>query len=844
MNRVLRSKIAKFQFALLFLFVSSVYSVNRTWTGAVNLDFNNVGNWTGGGSLSAVDNFTITLTVNANTTISLSSSITVGDLVFNMNSGSGQRTGKLMVGANTLTVNGLGQFNAVRFSSPTSYDVLKLDIATGGNVIFNGQCNFHTTGSGDTYLTTNDLTGSSTSPGTVTFNGGLYVGTWGRTVGLYEPHMVFNGTASQVAVIKCNGGAYMFKSQNLTFGSTNASTVTVRGRGAVYFDSYDGNMNIGANTSVIVPDCTLVGYMTELGRFNTGAGTMTVGANAVISMGCPNQQPMSGFGTYNHAASSTVTYNSAGWQQMLPITYGNVICDGTGNPGWKYSMGAQTMQGNFTVQNSAVYGPLAAGGLTINGNTLIQSSAVFNATNNNGYSNITHTLKGNFTNNSSFTSGSPTGINTLLFNSSTVGQSIGGTSQTTFYNLTTDNTSGSGVTMNLSENVANIWTLTNGPVNLNSYTLTVTNTATGAIVRTNGYAVSETNAAINPSVIQWNMTAANTGAHIYPFGVAGTYIPFTFNKTSTANAVNIKVSTRATGTTNTPWAGVSSVAAVGNMFSTVIGADGSLESVIDRWWDINASAAVTANLTFVYRGSENTTTYGPTGTFGAQHWNGTSWDAPVGSGTGVTAGTGTVTVTGASTFSPWVISNIAAPLPIELLDFSAVLNGKKVDIKWTTSTETNNAYFTIEKSKDGRNFTKVAMVLGAGNSLVPRKYYDCDYEPFAGISYYRLKQTDLNGEFKYFNMVAVEVLVNPAIEVYPNPVASNSTLTMHLSGYEDKPVLVVLRDMNGKELLSKTVIGKDGDQLIALDVKDIPPGSYLVVANSNNKIYSKSIIIK
>ena len=224
------------------------------------------------------------------------------------------------------------------------------------------------------------------------------------------------------------------------------------------------------------------------------------------------------------------------------------------------------------------------------------------------------------------------------------------------------NNSGTGLTINNNISIASsaVVTLTNGALLLNDHTLILNNTATTAIAggSATAYIVSETNAAINNSIIQWKM-GASTGAHIFPFGVNGSYIPFTFSKT-TAGDADISVSTRATNSPdNLPLAGVSSVAAVTNMNSSSGGS--AATSVIDRWWDISTSDTVTADLTFTYRGAENTMSVTPTGGITAQHWNGTTWDAPTGNGTGVTSGTGTVSVAGATTFSPWILTAMAAP---------------------------------------------------------------------------------------------------------------------------------------------------------------------------------------
>lgn len=154
--------------------------------------------------------------------------------------------------------------------------------------------------------------------------------------------------------------------------------------------------------------------------------------------------------------------------------------------------------------------------------------------------------------------------------------------------------------------------------------------------------------------VKWNF-ATNTGNYVFPFGVGGAvadYIPFTFNKTSTSSS-SISMSTWTTNPQNMPHPLQSNVATVSNM----LGIPDSVKNALDRFWDIQVSAPVTADLTFSYRGSENTTLV-PDDTIKAQHWNGTFWEPQVGPGNpGITTGIGTVgPIYGQTTFSPWVLS--------------------------------------------------------------------------------------------------------------------------------------------------------------------------------------------
>lgn len=188
-----------------------------------------------------------------------------------------------------------------------------------------------------------------------------------------------------------------------------------------------------------------------------------------------------------------------------------------------------------------------------------------------------------------------------------------------------------------------------------------------------------------------------------------------------------------------------------------------------------------------------------------------------------------------------------SPLPVKLISFNALLDENKVDITWTTASEVNNDYFTIERSKDGKQFEEVAKVKGAGTTNSMMEYFETDYEPLTGISYYRLKQTDFDGTFTYSPLVPVNFTAKGSddkMKIFPNPIASTDRVYVEVPAAELE-TLVVLRDMAGTEHYSKVVLSAQGNQLVAIDLeKKLVPGTYLVVASSNNKIFSEKLIVK
>ncbi|MEO8146960.1 MAG: T9SS type A sorting domain-containing protein [Bacteroidia bacterium] len=126
-----------------------------------------------------------------------------------------------------------------------------------------------------------------------------------------------------------------------------------------------------------------------------------------------------------------------------------------------------------------------------------------------------------------------------------------------------------------------------------------------------------------------------------------------------------------------------------------------------------------------------------------------------GNNTGLLTGTtaaGTITSSLISTqYCPYTLAsiNLLNPLPVNLISFDAKAVNNYVDIKWVTLNEPFNHFFTIEKSKDTKDKNVVSVIAAKGNANAGASYNERDYEPYQGTSYYRLKQTDINGSSTY-----------------------------------------------------------------------------------------------
>jgi hypothetical protein len=198
----------------------------------------------------------------------------------------------------------------------------------------------------------------------------------------------------------------------------------------------------------------------------------------------------------------------------------------------------------------------------------------------------------------------------------------------------------------------------------------------------------------------------------------------------------------------------------------------------------------------------------------------------------------------------WRDTDNATTLPISLLSFDAEKKVSDVLLKWITLSEINNDFFTVEKSKDGESFVEVGKVDGAGNFSGRLEYKLLDESPYNGVSYYRLKQTDFNGDYTYSELRAVEFGVSQIVEssaLYPNPTAGEQ-LFFNLYSKEQGELALAIRTFEGQLITTRKVV-LDGYatnyELELLRGLSLAKGSYLVTYEMNEKVIgTKRFIVK
>lgn len=192
---------------------------------------------------------------------------------------------------------------------------------------------------------------------------------------------------------------------------------------------------------------------------------------------------------------------------------------------------------------------------------------------------------------------------------------------------------------------------------------------------------------------------------------------------------------------------------------------GTSTNYLSRYWSIepNGISNFGYGITYSYASNGASEEVGTPANFKPFKYEPSGWVSCSGSGAifemgigSFNPGTLTFTWDGLYSFSDFTGNGNGSPLPISLLSFNAVPKGNTVLCNWVTASELNNDYFTIERSADGSFFEAIGIVDGAGNSNEELNYQFTDYQPFNGVSYYRLKQTDFDGTVTYTNMVAVQ----------------------------------------------------------------------------------------
>jgi len=205
------------------------------------------------------------------------------------------------------------------------------------------------------------------------------------------------------------------------------------------------------------------------------------------------------------------------------------------------------------------------------------------------------------------------------------------------------------------------------------------------------------------------------------------------------------------------------------------------------------------------------------------------------------ASAGTITYDnscGLTSFSQFIVATNTA-LPIELVSFDAFAeDNKRVRLDWETASEVDNDFFTIERSTDGREWEAIEKVAAVGNSNTLESYLAYDEQPFIGYSFYRLKQTDTDGQFSYSDIETVQIKAGAdLISIFPNP--AHNLITVN--GYEgEQNGRLMIYNSSGK--LKKDVIITNSSQKV--DISNLSTGMYYYLFKGNTYLKTGKLVVE
>lgn len=473
-------------------------------------------------------------------------------------------------------------------------------------------------------------------------------------------------------------------------------------------------------------------------------------------------------------------------------------------------------------------------------------------------------------------------------------QNIGGTEETRFFDLTimgTDKKTLTGTGANPGVSTYGVLSLSNQSLRLNSKTLSVENAATGAVTRSgNGYVISETPPSAGYGRLKWNVGLTGTGTYVIPFGTdaatpANLLIDYTITTSGTPSSPYKTFATYGTGFTNTfdeatypnITPGPYPPSAWSNLPTTVTHlTDDYIQAahrwVTDRFWIMDESNigfgaggySVKPRMEYVFRylDAENAAPNHITeANLIPQRWNHTlnKWGDWLYGVPGVITNTTNNTVTVQIATNPtlsnpnewledmypvWTLVDNSDPLPIELVRFTGECGDGSIELKWTTWTETNNDFFTVERSNNGTDFEVVDVIEGAGNSNQSITYNATDNLPYGGTSYYRLKNTDFTGKSEYSEIIAVTCGNDGNDFNFVNAYDVDQTdIVVEFTAADNEKFTIFLYDASGRRALDFSGVGVDGMNKVRLPAGGLARGIYIINLSNAQRNFSKRVML-
>lgn len=792
---------------LLTLAFTTNLSFAQTWTGTVSTSWNTGGNWSTG-TVPAINGNVIINNATAPNQPQLISDVSIRDLRFS--------AGFLDLNGFTLTTNDdlLLRGGTVSNGSFIGFDIQRIE-----NTTFNGSISITDTGNSDTWQGGNTFNG----PTTIINNGNNYIRMANSNGDTYNSTVTFENNGTNFLDI-ARRGTNAF-SQSITINNSNAAgeirfgenggTSTLTTGALVTTGFTTGNLlelnnftqvqNV-ANGSFTVTDFRAVNSTFE-GNFNVTAnddllfqgGANFAGSNTFIAADAITMTGGNSFST-NPGTSTSITKNGSSnnnWQGGNTFGDFTFITTGSGRTRMANSAGGDTFLGDFTVLE--------------NGTGEIEPAR-----------NGTNTFAGDIStigsgNALSFALGN--GVVSIIGNTA---QAIRGDGATTllFEDLTM-NTTGD-LTLEVPITIRD----QNGGTELNLNSGIINTTATNIITMLDE---ADASAGSSSSHVDGPLIKLGEDTFVYPIGDAGFYAPLTLNNGG-GNSDSYSAEYLYIAPVDIPTDTASRDATIGLMNRN------------EHWELLRNAGSANRNITLSYDASRTQPLVDYTELLSI-HWDGSSWIELGGGPTGDNT-SGTITAGNTSNLGYFTIGNSFRILPIELLSFKGrVLNDEKVLIEWRTASERNNAFFTLERSLDGENWETIAIVEGAGDSDAQLEYSHTDTNPRIGRQFYRLTQTDFDGNFEVFQVIGVSLDQDNTehidFDLYPNP--TSNVVKIRSQNINLNEVQLSILDAQGREVIRLDQMSNTRQEI---ELGNLQKGLYLFKFISLRGLVIKKLILQ
>lgn len=167
--------------------------------------------------------------------------------------------------------------------------------------------------------------------------------------------------------------------------------------------------------------------------------------------------------------------------------------------------------------------------------------------------------------------------------------------------------------------------------------------------------------------------------------------------------------------------------------------------------------------------------------------------------------------------------------------FNAVPREKQVMLTWTPES-TGVTNYQLEKSRNGKDFEVFGTVQGADMDI---DFFETDFTPYLGVSYYRLKLISVDSVITYSNIVPVSYAANGT------PASTGSSQTGFNGNTNEKSILVVVRSADGNEYYSKIEIDSNGNPVTCKELDpNLAAGNYTIIGCSEQELYARQLTVK